>query len=45
MIENKVETEVCHYCERRAEYNDISKDKPWRVVGVCPKHLVNYTAG
>lgn len=45
MRKNKVETEECYYCTNEAVYNDISKDKPWRVVGVCPKHLVNYTAG
>lgn len=40
------EIEKCHYCNRKAEYNDLASEKDHFVVaGVCPKHVKNYAEG
>ncbi len=38
-----VEEETCYYCDKKAIYNDASKDRPWRIIGVCEKHFTNYS--
>ena len=45
MMETR-EPEKCHYCDRKAEYNDLASEGEYFIVtGVCSKHVKNYVQG